>query len=541
MTKTIEVTAYGARGDGQTNDMPAIRAAIDACQTNDELVFPAPPAGYLVGPETVFTIAAGVRVTGAARLPQGFVAPAMGIALVGDTQGVIDARRGYAFDGNGGFILGPYDPIVFPGGGVGLPDGSGLVPVQSYPGNFWAMRLGRSHDGFKSIEMAEWILNEQAGPFAPTGWKVGPVAGTMALTLDGGSDLDVGSGLDLRVTDGAGKGQQGHVVARMGDAIVVRLSAPWATEPDATTRMVIGTNFFDGDLAVLSDGTLLCACEQIGASGSAIRFARSSDGGRTWRSTAGRISAGDSQLPKPTPGGAIVAAVKLLRLQRARGRDRVVALFCSTVFRPSGIAQSEYVLAFSDDAFDTVNTMRGLGVGTIDGLDNEINDGNHAAIYQREGSDDLNIMIPLWNHVQPESNRIYQIVCDVNGHRRGDARQVAMIPFSTHLEREGRAVGGGGCFPHVMKLTTGEYGLYFSGDDFTSRPKDHGAMYFMSSPDGSLGSFAGVRRLWLLTGFPNGYGDARPVRLSDGRLVVINSAVTDASHSQIRVFNQYGA
>lgn len=538
MTKTIEVTAYGARGDGRTNDMPAIRAAAGACQRDDELVFPRPPAGYLVGPETVFTIPASVRLTGAARLPQGFTAPETGLVLVGDTQGIIDARRGYAFDGDGGRILGPYGPIVFPGGGVGLPDDSGLVPVQSRAGNFWSMRLGRSRDGLRSIDMAEWILNEQAGPFAPSGWSVGPIAGTMALTLDNTPDLDYGSSLDLTVTDGAGKGQQGHIVARMGDAIVVRLSAPWTTQPDATTRMVIGTNFLDGDLTTLADGTLLCACQQIGASGSAIRFARSTDNGRTWRSTAGRCSAGDAQLPKPTSGGAIVGAVKLLRL---RGRHRVVAIFCATVFRPSGFAMSEYVLAFSDDGFNTVSSMRGLGVGTVDGIDNEINDSNHAAIYQRDGSDDLLVLIPVWNHAQPESCRIYQVACDANGHRHGDARQVAMIPFATHLDRQGQPVGGGGCFPHVTKLTTGEYGLVFSGDDFTSRPKDHGAMYFMSSPDGSLGSFAGVRRLWLLNGFPNGYGDPRPVRFADGRLVVVNSAVIDASHSQIRVFNHYEA
>jgi hypothetical protein len=391
-----------------------------------------------------------------------------------------------------------------------------------------------------SLELGEWVLRPQVGPLAVSGSHALPV-GTIALDVDAAPFADrsapAAGGLDLIVTDGAGAGQHAQVVTRAGRTLVVR--APnWATAPDATTRVVIGTNALcDGDVVMLSDGAMVTACEEIGASGSAIQFARSTDGGHTWIATA-RISAVDANLPKPAQGGPMVGAVKLHRMQHLvpglPGKDHVAALFCITIVRPSGAFVSDYVIAFSADAFHSVASMRLLGVSHLDGVDNEINDGNQGALYERNDRPGLLAIAPLWTGSQPESSRIYHVECDGAGAPLPGQtpRLVTVVPFATFH---------GGCFPEVVKLTTGEYGLYFSGADFTHRPFDHGAMYFMSSPDGSLGSFASVRRLWLLTGFPNGYGFPRAIRLAGGQLVIATSAVMHPDQSQIRVFRHYAA
>lgn len=63
----IDVRAYGAKGDGVTDDAPAIQAAINALPANQggTIYFPHPPSFYKVG--STLTIGKGVRLIGSGK------------------------------------------------------------------------------------------------------------------------------------------------------------------------------------------------------------------------------------------------------------------------------------------------------------------------------------------------------------------------------------------------------------------------------------------------------------------------------------------
>jgi hypothetical protein len=97
MPKTIDVTTFGAVGDGVADDGAAIGRAVAALASDDTLYFPDRPRGYHIG-DLVVQLPADVGLSRVAGIDH--VVPPSGSALriCGDSSGIIAHSRGNVFD-----------------------------------------------------------------------------------------------------------------------------------------------------------------------------------------------------------------------------------------------------------------------------------------------------------------------------------------------------------------------------------------------------------------------------------------------------------
>jgi hypothetical protein len=587
---TIDVTQppYNATGSGTISDLTAIQDACGACKSGNELFFPIPASGspgYLVGTTAAFKIAQGTRVTGVARLPGGFaqdpsIPPsssppttppaAVNLALLPDAFGLLGPQRGHVMD-NPGRIIEIRNPSMFVGSGVASVNGSMIVAMEIQNQRFQGIRAAWSDDHLASYALSDWIISDEL-PGAPSNSYVAtavqlnyntqnpPQLVSVNLTVAGTpwpTSPTFRKDIFVLASGGTSSGQTG-VVAQQTATNVVKITpqgGDW-TQVKVGATFVLGVSLVDMDLLLLPNGHILCSTEEISSSTNAVRFFVSQDGGRTFTEQLNtRIDAANqlgSGAPSayPLPGfNRSISGIKLLRSRQGilpytkpGNSNRVYVLFrLRSSTTQSGQLASDYYLASSDDEFQTLNVnfannttaFQAMGVASINGQPNNIIDGDHGTVYELEQPPDLYVIVPYWN--SGSTTAIYQVQCDTNGVPQSAPHLVATVPYVP--------LSGGNMFPHALRLRTGEYGLYFSASDFNQpNSKGNGAMYFMSSPDGTLGSFTGQRQLWLETGFLGGYGFPRPFRLPDGRLVVMYEALpTNGGSSQIRIFHHYGA
>ncbi|HTD61089.1 MAG TPA: glycosyl hydrolase family 28-related protein [Gemmatimonadaceae bacterium] len=120
MPRTVDVTAFGAAGDGVTDDSAAINRAIAVLQPGDTLDFPNRDQGYRIG-EAVLALPDGAALSHLAGIDH--LAPPSGAALrvCANASGIISGAAGHVFDT--GQVLYRY-PVTVYAGNVVFPAGA---------------------------------------------------------------------------------------------------------------------------------------------------------------------------------------------------------------------------------------------------------------------------------------------------------------------------------------------------------------------------------------------------------------------------------
>jgi hypothetical protein len=97
VSKTVDVTQYGAVGDGATDDSAAIGRAVAALASGDLLHFPDRARGYSIG-DTVIALPADAALDGIVGLAQQTPPAGAGFRIAGDRRGIVSGSQGNVFD-----------------------------------------------------------------------------------------------------------------------------------------------------------------------------------------------------------------------------------------------------------------------------------------------------------------------------------------------------------------------------------------------------------------------------------------------------------
>jgi hypothetical protein len=548
-TTTIDVTAYGATGNGTTDDSASIVTALSHCTSGCELLFPPPTgAGYKCIATTVFAIPAGTRVTGVAKLhgdwaqdPSVAANQTIGMALIADNSGLLAPQNGYLMDAFGREIL-LQSPVAFISNGLTTPDGSSLAGMQIISQQFQGIRQVWSDDQWASYAVSDWMALDENGPFTV---QSGTLSGGIAtITVASGVTWPYPSLLtfkDVILVTSSGT-QRGYIRSVSGQTLTVNATG-WTVTPASGQQFYIGADLSDNSQILLPNGHIVSCFDSSTGNTTNIRVTVSTDGGRQWtEQTNFPIPGGPSTGGYPvfdTPGTR-VASPRMIRSRQVTApvENLIFLLYCQVT---GATTSADYILLKSTDVFGSAAGLTSIDLGTQNigpsGAVNLINDSNEGTLYETN-EPALYVILPFFNSSVISGSQLYQIRLNPNGTPPSPLGQVliASIPYSS-----AGAGGGSGSFPDSLRLRTGEYGLFFSGASQATSPAGMGAMYFMASPNGYLNTFTVQRTLWpAVSGYPNGYGTPRPTRLPDGRLVVLFVGLANATSTQIRIIHCYG-
>lgn len=324
-------------------------------------------------------------------------------------------------------------------------------------------------------------------------------------------------------------GQIGIMTAWSDDGLTSLEMSDWAVLTGSTSE-----SFIEPCAIILPNGNILLSLTHIAPSASpvnpgSIQIWMSTDGGRSW------ALRNEITPPSPGPTSHKYGESFMIRIRGPIGGPPNRVMICFWDFDQSGASDTVYRTVHSDDLFMTYTTTVVATPTSGTSSAGRISDSARACIYEiAEGPQTTSgpapgrIGIVYTRRVAgtpgvPAEIWAYQL--DNSGVPLVGATAVKL---TTVPEQAGTGTGFPlvGCNPVVQRLSTGEYGLYFTSCTFDVGGTT-GTLHFMTSPPSALGDptkFA--NDLVVSTTTVNGgggYGRVWPLPKTNGDIALIGT------------------
>jgi hypothetical protein len=326
-----------------------------------------------------------------------------------------------------------------------------------------------------------------------------------------------------------GGGQTGITTAWSDDGLTTLEISDWAVWNGNA-----GEHFLDPCAIILPNGDILLAVNHIGPSPNpgSISIWLSPDGGRSWDFR------NEITPPSPSMTSHKYGEPQMIRIKQPIGGPPNRVMLCFFDFDQSGASDSAYRTVVSDNEFmsytPSVVATPASGTSSSPG---RISDSARACIYEiAEGPSSGNavaghIGLVYTRRVGPVSGK--GVPAEIWGLQLDNAGNpipgVSAVKLTTVPEQSGTGQSPFlpvlvGCNPIVQRLSTGEYGLYFTASTF-DQAGTTGTLHFMTSPPSAQGDptqFANdlVVSMTTVNG-GGGYGRVWPLPKPNGDIALI--------------------